>query len=224
MSRFDEENSTVRWIPGFARGWFGLTGEEPRSRRDETRADARVAADNSLLPLAVRKFFGLTFDEPSSGGARGPIAAEAVRDEPRGEVAGTRYAPSPSGNFGGTSGYVSPSLGSDKRTPVAGMGDLQPLDYLLRAYARGALPPQGLETFTRQVRHTGEDVIGFYTKWINFQTEGLIKIGGDILSTVVDALPGERSTTAATPMRRIKVTAADDNGNGNGHGGDGADK
>jgi hypothetical protein len=218
MGRFDEENSTVRWVPGFARGWFGLTGDEPRSRRGETAGDARAAADNSLMPLAVRRFFGLTFDEPATKAERSSRPIEAPRS------AGTSYQPSPTGNFGRTSGYVSPSVGSERRTPVSSMGDLQPLDYLLRAYARGALPPQGLENFTRDVRTTGEDVIGFYTKWVGFQTEGLIKIGGDILSTVVDALPGERSSSGATTMRRIKVTAVDDNGNGNGHGGDGADK
>jgi hypothetical protein len=91
--------------------------------------------------------------------------------------------------------------------------DVQPIGYLLRAYARGALPPQGLEAFTREVRTTTEKVFNFYGHWIRFQTEELLRIGGDLCNAVINALPGEPAKPQNSTIRRIKVVA--DNGNGN---------
>ncbi|HMQ32201.1 MAG TPA: hypothetical protein PKD53_15835, partial [Chloroflexaceae bacterium] len=97
---------------------------------------------------------------------------------------------------------------------VATEGYVQPVGYMLRSYARGALPPQGLEQFTREFRATLTDVWNFYSYWTRFQTDELARIGREAMDVVVDNLPAGTETTTAgtTSVRRIKVTV----GNGNG--------
>jgi len=211
MNRFDE-NDTVSWLPGFVRRWFGLTEEEPRYRK---------AAGPGWMPGWLQRFLGLTYDEPvryadeatptSSGRATytPPPRSYTPRSAsftPR-NYAPPTYQPSAS---------EEPTPSTPLRRSQAGdepPTDVQPIGYLLRSYARGALPPQGLEAFTREVRTTTEKVFNFYGHWIRFQTEELLRIGGDLCNAVINALPGESAKPQNTTIRRIKVVA--DSGNGN---------
>jgi len=211
MNRFDE-NDTVSWLPGFVRRWFGLTEEEPRYRK---------AAGPGWMPGWLQRFLGLTYDEPvryadeatptSSGRATytPPPRSYTPRSAsftPR-NYAPPTYQPSAS---------EEPTPSTPLRRSQAGdepLTDVQPIGYLLRSYARGALPPQGLEAFTREVRTTTEKVFNFYGHWIRFQTEELLRIGGDLCNAVINALPGESAKPQNTTIRRIKVVA--DSGNGN---------
>ncbi|NTU77801.1 MAG: hypothetical protein HGA45_00115 [Chloroflexales bacterium] len=100
---------------------------------------------------------------------------------------------------------------------AAANGFVQPVGYAVRSFARGALPPQGIEQFSRELRATATDVWNFYTYWIRFETEDLFQMGRETLDAVAGWLPpvGEEVTTGTQP-RRIKVSQA---GNGEGNGG-----
>jgi hypothetical protein len=87
-----------------------------------------------------------------------------------------------------------------------GQGYVQPLGYGLRSYARGALPPQGLEQFTREFRATLTDVWNFYSYWTRFQTDEVMRIGREALDAVVDNLPSDENGGSGSTVRRIKVT------------------
>ncbi len=215
MNRFEEENDTVRWLPGFVRSWFGLTNEPPKP------------AGSSWMPGWLRRFLGLTYDEPvryvddrevaTSAPSPSTVARPGSYTPARSYTPGTAsftvgasrpFAPASYQPAEATSTTPSRlSLAGDELPP-----DVQPIGYLLRSYARGALPPQGLEAFTREVRATTEKVFGFYGHWIRFQTEELARIGSDLFNAAIDALPGEKTKQQPQVIRRIKVVA--ENGNG----------
>jgi hypothetical protein len=113
---------------------------------------------------------------------------------------------------GAEPGSVPPPPGSMQA--AAGEGYVQPIGYMFRAYARGALPPQGLEQFTREFRATLTDVWNFYSYWTRFQTDEVFRIGRVVIDTVVDNLPSGEGAAAPSgrTKRPIKVTS----GNGNG--------
>jgi hypothetical protein len=87
---------------------------------------------------------------------------------------------------------------------------VQPIGYLIRSYVRGALPPQGLEQFTREARATFTDVWKFYSYWTRFQTDELFRMGREL----TDALFGGRGRSleggngGREQPRRIRVTTA----------------
>jgi len=213
MNRFNEDNDTVRWLPGFVRRWFGLTDETPQRRE---------AAGPGWMPGWLQRFFGLTYEEPvryTDEGTPSVSSRTTYTPPPRSYTPGTpSFTPTPRGfapaSYRPTSGEGTPSTPTQRS--LAGdelPTDIQPIGYLLRSYARGALPPQGLEAFTREVRTTTEKVFNFYGHWLRFQTEELFRIGGDLCNAVINALPGEPAKPQNQTIRRIKVVA--DNGNGN---------
>jgi hypothetical protein len=91
-------------------------------------------------------------------------------------------------------------------------GYVQPVGYLFRAYARGALPPQGLEQFTRETRATATDVWNFYSYWTRFQTEELFRLGRELFDIVFDDPPPTADSSTSGTVRRIKVTTVNGNG------------
>ncbi|WP_245668816.1 hypothetical protein [Chloroflexus islandicus] len=228
MNRFEEENPTVRWMPGFARRWFGLTNEDPRRsinaryqwmpdwlKRLLNLDDAPVPYSGEAEPAAPsRSSYGYTPPPrsytpgaPSFKPGAASYTPGAPSFTPR-SFAPAAYQPA-SEESPSTPARL--SLAGDELPP-----DVQPIGYLLRSYARGALPPQGLEAFTREARTTTEKVLNFYGHWIRFQTEEFVRIGSDLFNAAIDALPGEKTKQQPQTIRRIKVVA--DNGNGNGHG------
>lgn len=84
-------------------------------------------------------------------------------------------------------------------------GDVRPITYLARGYLRGALPPQGLEAFTRQFRKTADDVLDFYGYWLRFQTE-------EVTNLIRGLLTGEEPTTTTRRERKINIDTSKANG------------
>jgi hypothetical protein len=264
MTNFDDRNSTVRWMPRWARNLLGLNADYDRPTYDRNSSDRGRMAEEGVgwVPGFVRSWLGLDFTEPKRYGPSsvydpvagqlvgGPgadkrrLAATQAAPAPRPTPAPMRAAPPPAATYrqaetgpASTSGLSfrrEPSGSSVQSMPpgpprngdgggsvtpganLAGAptteGYVQPVGYLLRAYARGALPPEGLEAFTRQSRKTIEDVWNFYSHWIRFQTDELGRIGKEAVDAVGDAMPG--SSSSQPSIRRIKVTT--ENGNGNG--------
>ncbi|WP_298818264.1 hypothetical protein [Chloroflexus sp.] len=212
MNRFEEENPTVNWLPGFVRRWFGLTNENPR---------ARAGSQYQWMPGWLKQLLNL--DEPTPYPAEPGAPPAAAPSRPTYTPPPRSYTPGPA-TFTPTSRSFNPSSyqpasetapSSPARSSLSGdelPADVQPIGYLLHSYARGALPPQGLEAFTREVRTTTEKVFNFYGHWLRFQTEELLRIAGDLGKAVVEALPGENPKPSSPTIRRIKVVA--DNGNG----------
>jgi hypothetical protein len=75
---------------------------------------------------------------------------------------------------------------------------VQPVGYLLKGYARGALPPQGLEAFTRQFNDTVRDVYNFYEYWTRFQLEDLGRI-------FVSMRDGALGSSSPVPVEHVPV-------------------
>lgn len=118
-------------------------------------------------------------------------------------VAGTPV----NGNAGAGNGGAVLSDGTVSPAGPMPEGYVQPVGYAVRSYARGALPPQGLEQFTREFRATLTDVWNFYSYWTRFQTDELVRIGREAVDTVVPpATNGEGN--GGTTVRRIKVAVA----------------
>jgi hypothetical protein len=92
-------------------------------------------------------------------------------------------------------------------------GNIQPVTYLLRGFVGGALPPQGLEAFTKELRATSTDVWNLYSRWFNFQTADVFRFGRGVLESVTSYIALPAAGGVSTSARRIKVTVA----NGNGH-------
>lgn len=99
---------------------------------------------------------------------------------------------------------------------AAANGFVQPIGFAVRSFARGAMPPQGIEQFSRELRATATDVWNFYTYWIRFETEDLFQMGREAVDAVTGLLPpmGEEVAKGTQP-RRINVAQAS-NGEGNG--------
>lgn len=215
MNRFEEENPTVRWLPGFVRRWFGLTNDDPRRS---------VGGRYRWMPMWLKRLLNLDDVVVQYADELSPLPQAASPAYP------SSYTPGAPSYRPGTPSFTPRSFNPPSYQPAADTSpstptrlslagdelspDVQPIGYLLRAYARGALPPQGLEAFTREVRTTTEKVLNFYGYWFRFQTEELLRIGGDLCNALINALPGEPAQSQTPPtIRRIKVVA--DNGNGN---------
>jgi hypothetical protein len=263
MSNFDDRNSTVRWMPRWARNLLGLNADYERPAYDRYSTDRNRMAEEGVgwIPGFVRSWLGLDFKEPTRYGpssvydpvegrlVSGPGSSNApAAPAPRPQVATPRTPPPPSpapapaptyrpaqptssSSSGltfrrepsGSSAQSSPSQlgkngdGSGSVSPGANLpeGYVQPIGYLFRSYARGALPPEGLEALTKQSRKTVSDVWDFYSYWLRFQGEELGRLGKEAVDAVGEALPS--ATPSQPAIRRIRVaTNGDGNGNGNG--------
>ncbi len=272
MSNFDDRNSTVRWMPRWARNLLGLNSDYDPPAYDRSSSDRQRMAEQGTgwVPGFVRSWLGLDFNEPKrygpssvydpvagqllSGPGAGPrrmtatLPATPVRPapvtRPASEPLRTPSAPQPAPTYrpastggGSTSGLdfrrdpnnssaqgapttlPRDGYGVGSVTPGANLtgtptpeGYVQPIGYLFRAYARGALPPEGLEAFTKQTRKTIEDVWEFYSYWLRFQTDELGRLGREAADAAGDALPG--STRSQQPIRRIKVTTNGESNSG----------
>lgn len=216
MAPYDEKNQAYSWMPGFLRRFLNL--DEPTSpgagsardssydRRDSyapprqtTSYTPAPAIERSVRSTSSESYSsdrynpGITLPMPEASSSDVGYSAPAPREAGYGPRAPAPRMPRVDGAV--TPGAYLPPLQTDET--------VQPIAYLLRTYARGALPPQGLEAFTRETRATTSDVWNFYNYWIRFQTDAFAQLGREFR----DAVGG---TTPASPSgsRRIKVTTA----------------
>lgn len=172
----------------------------------------------SWMPTWLRRFLNLDDELPtygsSSGGSYrgpGPSAPSTPSFKPAPTSSYTPPTPTWTPPSRSTTPGSSAAPGADTGSGKAPEGYIQPVSYVVRSYARGALPPQGLEQFTREVRATLTDVWNFYSYWTRFQTDAVFKVGREI----VESLPGGDGSTAASStssVRRIKVAGANGSG------------
>ncbi len=175
----------------------------------------------SWMPTWLRKFLNLDDELPrygpsSSGSYRmsepsAPSTPPAASYKPAQVSSYTPPTPAWTPTSRSTTPGYAATPEADAGSSKAPEGYIQPVSYVVRSYARGMLPPQGLEQFTREVRATLTDVWNFYSYWTGFQTDAIVKAGREI----VESLPGGESSTAtssASSVRRIKVAGANGSG------------
>lgn len=232
---YDENNSTVRWVPRFLRRFLGLDGDFEQPRYEEDRnSRKRYGADTVGWVLdPARRALGLNYEEPkryapSSTPYRSDQPISAVRetgrpaepirrvDMPSAPPRAALNTPVPDRDgrlsFGSSeermrdiasqASYTPTGSSGTRLTPGANLpnmpqteGYVQPISFLLRGYARGSLPPQGLEQFTKELRGTGRQLWEFYEYWIRFQTDDLGRLF--------------RSTLGGGPLRPITTPTSD---------------
>ncbi|NJN15901.1 MAG: hypothetical protein HC822_06235 [Oscillochloris sp.] len=237
MSNYDDQNSTVRWIPRWVRNLLGLSAEDTRPNYSRYDMDRRQMAEKGVnwIPDPIQRLLGLDFSEPKRyGPSEYDDSYRSGYTAPRPSLppppAALPPPPVQSASSSSSTGFDSsqrplnfntgPRLefgkyqsdNAQQTGERVGSGmplnidtDVLPIGYLLRSYARGALPPQGLEEFTKQARATTGDVWDFYTRWIRFQADEVFRIGRDVVDAVADATTPAPSTTNGT-LKRIKVT------------------
>lgn len=217
--KYGSPSGSYSWLPDFVRKWLNL---------DEAVPDYGPGAEVSA-PLAR--------PTPTYGAAPAPAYGAAAPGY--GATPAPGYAPKPA-SIPPTPTYTPPGATGAYRTfaasgpsepsapppptprpetvaptgaplpPVEGV--VQPVGYLIRSYVRGALPPQGLEQFTREARATFTDVWKFYSYWTRFQTDELFHMAREL----TDAVFGGRGRSleggngGRDQPRRIRVTTAND--------------
>lgn len=200
------------WLPGFLRRFLNLDDDLPDYGPSSYRAPSSSAPGRPSTYAAPRS---ASYNAPEPQRFTPTFTPS---ESPRFSPAPPPGAPAPGAPPAPT--YVPPA--GAPVSPGANLpggvpeGYVQPVGYLFRSYARGALPPQGLEQFTRETRATFTDVWNFYSYWTRFQTEELVRLGRELYDIVFDdTVPPagvDPSTGSAGTIRRIKVTTANGNG------------
>jgi hypothetical protein len=243
-SNYDENNSTVRWIPGFLRRFLGLDGDDRRPQYNESRAARERFGEDTVgwMPGAARRALGVDYSEPKR---YPPSPTQYTPDEPVRRY--TAPAAAPGGNdrmsfdranermqqmaaavpppamgnsearmreIAAQATYTPPASSGRNVTPGANIpeipqteGYVQPISFLLRAYARGSLPPQGLEQFTKELRATGQQLWEFYDYWLRFQTDELVKIV-DSARGITPITPATKTTDDLDRVQVVPVETA----------------
>jgi hypothetical protein len=142
----------------------------------------------------------LNMDEPTPRAGDGPYAPQPMppvpplgqasyAPGPRGSAAPTLLPQNPTPDFGppvvgpNTPGYVPPPT---RKAPGSyGPNEVLPVSEALRMFVRGALPPQGLAPFTRELRTVTAQVADFYVGWTKY-------IWGDLIPKAISEAKVER--------------------------------
>ncbi len=222
--KYSSPSGSYGWLPDFVRKWLNLDEEVP-----DYGPGAEVGAPLAPPPARPTPLYGPA--APAYGAAApapgyAPPTAGYTPSRPGYTPPTPTYTPP-----GGTGAYRAFAAGEPSEasasppatprpetavTPSAPLppveGVVQPIGYLIRSYIRGALPPQGLEQFTREARATFTDVWKFYSYWTRFQTDELFRMGREL----TDAVLGERGRSleggngGRDQPRRIRVTTSND--------------
>jgi hypothetical protein len=197
-------------MPGYGSGTASVEPEY-----NALAAPSRPAASYTSSPTYTPPAPPTTYTPSSPAPSFQPLTQGTPASETMPRFASS-YSPPPPPAAAPRNGEPATSQKSYLPNP-SGEGYIQPIGYGLRSYARGVLPPQGLEQFTREFRATLTDVWNLYSYWTRFQTDELVRIGKEVANTVIDNLPSSpgEPASANSGARRIKVTVG--NGNGNGH-------
>lgn len=216
------------WLPGFLRRFLNLDDEMPSYGPSSSQGSSYSAPSSrpafytppapSYTPPAPSYTPSQASDQAPEAPRFAPTFTPSEQTTPRFASTYTPPAgpPAPAPRVAGAEPAPPASVTPGANLP-GGLpeGYVQPIGYLLRSFARGALPPQGLEQFTRETRATSTDVWNFYSYWTRFQTEEFFRIGRELFDTLFEDRPGAEGAPSpgSQSIRRIKVTT----GNGNGH-------
>lgn len=122
--------------------------------------------------------------------------------ESRVKVAGYSQGGAKTGSYSNAPSTPSDQTGSASRVE----GPTQPIGYLFESYAKGALPPQGLDEFLQQAQTTFIQVGDMYQYWIKFQGESLGRMFNEIRETITPQTGG--CSTRKGPQRVEVIRAS----------------
>lgn len=188
MSRYENKNP-YSWMPGFLRRFMNLEYDEPVASPEP---DERPATTSSY--------------------AAAPATPAVARWTPPSDPSFTAsnmetYAPPASSGFVPASAGRTYSGDANPSAPmVQGQVDVISITDGVRGFVRGALPPQGIEAFSKELVGTTSSVWDMYSRWFIFETGDIIKAGATVVKAVAGLFPS--SNSPATTSRRIKVMIA----------------
>lgn len=220
-SKREIADSTTSWIPGFFRRWVGIEYTEPQRYGPSPRVEERRAAPRpqpaprpAAPPRDYSQSYG-TAPAPTSSARSSYGSSSSSYGSARSSYGGGKdayVAPRPEGaqrmDFRSGSDSYSSEGGGGAMTPGGGEqpprfeGYVKPITYGVRGYLRGALPPQGLEAFLRQLRTTVQDVTNMYQRAFELQTHEI----GEAIDTWRRQRP---SGGDGTHMTKVTVETGD---------------
>lgn len=220
------------WMPDWLRKFLNLDGEMPtyqassrevfgvptKSAPPTPTLESYTPAQSSVPDYTPAQSSAPSYTPPAQPSWKpvrmdGPINFR--KPQRKDEAADEQEEPGAVRFVGPTSGAEPPVRLDTNGNPVPVEGYVQPVSYMVRGFVRGALPPQGLEQFTREVRATATDVWNFYSYWTRFQTDDFVRFGRSVVTSVIQILPSPEGISAphAGRIRRaIKVNAPNGNG------------
>ncbi|NTV63579.1 MAG: hypothetical protein HGA65_08595 [Oscillochloris sp.] len=190
MSRYENKNP-YSWMPGFLRRFMNLEYDEPvASPEPSARPTSSTVSSYAAEPTSPAVARWSPPSDPSF---------TASNMEAYAPPAGNGFLPASAGRT--YSGDANPSA-----PIVQGQVDVISITAGARGFVRGALPPQGIEAFSKELIGTTNSVWDMYTRWFIFETGDIIKAGATVVKAVAGLFPS--SSSPATTSRRIKVTIA----------------
>lgn len=175
----EKRNKGLFWSP-FERG----------ERKQSRPAPAQPERVQPVYPQTTSRF------------QRPPAANRSGSGSGNGEAAGSPKVAS----YSSTASTTSTAAQTDSATRVE--GSTQPIGYLLESYAKGALPPQGLDEFLQQARTTFTQVGDFYQYWIKFQGESLGRMFNEIRESITPQGPGNGNRKGPQRVEVVRAPAS----------------
>lgn len=236
--KYGASSGSYDWLPGFVRKWLNLDDELP-NYGPEAAARASEYSPPPASPsggyAAPSYASGTPGYAPGGSGGYGTFRPTYTPPTPSYTPPKPSYTPptpsytpptptyrpfaaerSGGGESPPASSAPSEAQGGSSATTLppalAAGGIVQPIGYLIRAYIRGALPPQGLAPFIREARTTFTDVWKFYSYWTRFQTEELFNIGRELTGALFGRRRALESNGVRDMPRRIPVMISENNG------------
>ncbi len=175
----------------------------------------------SWMPEGLRRFLNLDYDDaPAPAGRSAASYSSAPAAPAPASAAGSGWTPPSSPSFQASnmsgytppasSGYTAPTFqaheGQASSPAVSGQFDVLSITGAMKGFVHGALPPQGVEAFTKEVVSTSQSVFDMYSRWFFFQAEDVLKLGQSVIKTVTDLIPSGNGSSSQP--RRIKVMVA----------------
>jgi hypothetical protein len=204
MARYDNNNNPYSWMPGFLRRFLNLTYDEPQGNEPSSgpRPLSYTSAPTSAGQATWSPPSEPTFKASNLESYAPPAGSYTAQP-------GASYAPPASPGPLPPASNVGAAPAATTFAPGQTDGYLQPVSYLVRGYIRGALPPQGIEQFSRELASTTKAVWGMYSRMLGFQTEEAFRLGRTLLGSALAGLPTASASMPAA--RRIKVMVANGN-------------
>ncbi len=194
-----DEYAAESQIAGFLRTFLGLGRDDSLDSRVSGSGDGekrkkglfwspyeREGRKRATPPPAQPEYSQPVRPQTTSRFQRPPATNRTSSGSGNGEAEGRVKTASYSQGGAKTGSYSNaPSTPPDRIGSATRVeGSTQPIGYLLESYAKGALPPQGLDEFLQQARTTFTQVGDMYQYWLKFQAESLGRMFTEIRETI----------------------------------------
>lgn len=202
------------WMPGFLKRFLNLDDDAPAA--GGSTGSYRPGSTGGYQPSRASSTYTPPAPPPLPPPSFDPAPRAAESNTPRsttGDTQGGSWRRTDTPTFLKPSDVAKPPSPDSSSGDSASFNGFETIGSGVRGYVRGVLPPQGVEAFTKEARHTVTGLWGLYSRIIGDQVGSIAGMGKELLDAVADT--AQHPEGASTPLRRIKVMAA--NGNGDSH-------